>query len=160
MIHSPVFLLYVSPKKQKIVSSASDGSSSLCSANGITDDTKNMWSEIHGITNAHFMQSLHNSVHQGQLEHELINDVITNDLVIINGSDLDQSSNDMIRCNFDKTNSQTIESYFVNHESHKQHLPSANGNVLIESSITAAILNDSSNEVCFIITQIMLVLYS
>lgn len=139
------------------MSSASDGSSSMCSGNGITDDTKNMWSEIHGITNSHFMQSLHNSVHQEQLEHELISDVITNDLVIINGADLDQSSNDMIRCNFDKT-SQTIESYFVDHESHKQHLPGANGNVLIESSITAAILNDSSNdEVCLIIFIIYVV---
>lgn len=93
------------------------------------------------------MQSLHSSVHHEQLEHELISDVITNDLVIINGSDLDQSSNDMIRCNFDRSNSQTIDRYFVDHESHKQHLPGANENGLVESSITAAILNDSSNEV-------------
>lgn len=137
------------------MSSASDGSSSICSGNGITDDTK-MWSEIHGLTNAHFMQSLHNSVHHEQLEHELISDVITNDLVIINGTDLDQSSNDMIRCSFDKT-SQTIESYFVDQDSHKQHLPSANGNVLVESSITAAILNDSSNEVRFLLRIISLI---
>lgn len=96
------------------------------------------------------MQTLQNAVQNQdhQLSHGLISDVITNDLVIINGADLDQSDNEMIQCNFDKTNSQTIESYFVDQESQQQHhLPGANENVLIESSITAAILNDSSNEV-------------
>lgn len=132
------------------MSSASDGSSSICSGGGMNDDSKNMWSEIHGITNTNFMQSLQNSVHHEQLEHELISDVITNDLVIINASDLDHSENEMIRCNFDKTNSQIIENYFVDQrldqESQKQHLLGANENVLVESSI-ASVLNDSSNDV-------------
>lgn len=133
------------------MSSTSDGSSSMCSVSGLNDDTKNMWSELHGLSNTHFMQSIQNSVHHEQLEHELISDVITNDLVIINGADLDQSENEMIHCNFTKSNSQTIESYFVDQqldqESQQQHLPSANENVLVESNMTAAILNDSSNEV-------------
>lgn len=134
-----------------IVVSSSDGSSSICSGNGLNDDAKNMWSDIDGLTNTHFMQSIENSVHHEQLEHELISDVITNDLVIINGADLDQTDNEMIRCNFTKSNSQTIDSYFVDqqleHESQQQHLPGANENVLVESNMTAAILNDSSNEV-------------
>lgn len=106
-----------------------------------------MWSGIHGITNTHFMQSIQNDVHHEQLEHELISDVITNDMVIINEADLDQSDNEMIHCNFIKSNSQTIESYFVDQDSQQQHLPGANENVLVESSISEAILNDSSNEV-------------
>lgn len=133
------------------VSSASDGSSSICSNSGINDETKNVWSDIHGINNTHFMQSLQNAVQNERLEHELINDVITNDLIIINGADLDHSDNDIIRCNFTKSNGQTIDSYFVDQhldqESHQQHLPGANESGLIESSISAAILNDSSNEV-------------
>lgn len=118
----------------------------------MNEDAKNMWSEIDGLTNTHFMQSIENSVHSEHLEHELISDVITNDLVIINGTDLEQTDSDMIRCNFTKSNGQTIDSYFVDQqldqESQQQHLlPDANENVLVESNMTAAILNDSSNEV-------------
>lgn len=123
----------------------------MCSANGMSDETRAVWSEITGITNAQFMQSLQNAVHNEQLNQDLISDVITNDMIIINGADLDHSDNEMIHCNFDKTNSQTIDSYFVDQpldqEQQQQHLPGANGNVLIESNITTAILNDSSNEV-------------
>lgn len=133
------------------MSSASNGSSSVGSNNGVIDETRNVWSDIHGISNTHFMQSLQNAVENDRLDHELISDVITNDLVIISGADLDHSDNDIIRCNFAKSNGQTIDSYFVdhhlNHESQQQHLPGANENGLIESTISAAILNDSSNEV-------------
>lgn len=94
------------------------------------------------------MQTLHSTVQTEQLEqieHEFIGDVITNDLVIINGTELEHADNDMIRCSFVKTNSQ-IDSYFVEQQETSQ-LPGANGNIPIESSIATAILNDSSNEV-------------
>lgn len=110
-----------------------------------------MWSEIQGISHSNLIQSIQNSVHHEQLEHDLMSNVIANDLVIINGTEMDHTESETIRCNFDKSNSQSIESYFVDqhldHESQKQHLLSANGNVSIESNISAAILNDSSNEV-------------
>ncbi|XP_031616845.1 uncharacterized protein LOC116336834 [Contarinia nasturtii] len=129
------------------LSSASDGSTFICSAKGFSDDTKNMWAEI---SHTNLIRSLQNSVHHEELEQDLISNVITNDLVIINGTELDHSESETIRCNFDKSNSQSIESYFVDqhldHDSQKQHVLSANGNVSIESSITTAILNDSSNE--------------
>lgn len=109
------------------------------------------------------MQSLQNAVQNERLEHELINDVITNDLVIINSTDLAHSVNDIIRCNFTKSNGQTIDSYFVDqnldHESQQQHLPGANENDLIESTISAAILNDSSNEVNYLFFQRKILFY-
>lgn len=135
----------------KAVSSTSDGSSSICSANGLNDDAPKpiSWSTISGLTNAHFIQSLQNVVHNSDhLNPDLISDVITNDMIIINGADLDQSDNEMIHCNFDKTPSQTtIDSYFADQESQQHHLTGANENVLIESNLSTAILNDSSNEV-------------
>lgn len=140
-----------------VVSSASEGSSSLCSSNGLNDGTNvsAAWTTISGITDAHFLHALQNVVHNQQLNEDLIGDVITNDMIIINGADLDHSDNEMIaNCNFDKTNGQTtIDSYFVDQESqpHQHHLPDANDSILIEqsnlSNLSNAILNDSSNEV-------------
>lgn len=137
------------------MSSASEGSS-LCSTNGLNDRTKTTasWTTISGITDAHFLHALQNVVHNEQLNEDLIGDVITNDMIIINGADLDHSDNEMIEtCNFDKTNGQTtIDSYFVDQETqqHQHHLPDANDSILIESNLSNlsnAILNDSSNEV-------------
>lgn len=144
------------------MSSASDASSSIGSNN---DETKtsasSSWTAgISGITDAQFVRSLQNVVHTEQLDEEddIIEDVITNDMIIINGSDLDHSDNEMIgHCNFDKTNGQTtIDSYFVDQsldqdsQHHQHHIPDANDSILIESNLSnlsSAILNDSSNEV-------------
>lgn len=136
---------------------ASDGSSSVSSNNGLNDKTKtsaSSWTTISGITDAHFVQSLENVVHGEELNEDIIEDVITNDMIIINGADLDHSDNEMIaHCNFDKTNGQTtIDSYFVDQEtqSHQHHIRDANDRILIESNLSNlsnAILNDSSNEV-------------
>lgn len=140
-----------------VVSSASEGSSSLCSSNGLNDGTKvsASWTTISGISDAHFLHALQNVVNNEQLNEDLIGDVIRNDMIIINGADLDHSDNEMIaNCNFDKTNGQTtIDSYFVDQESQQHqhhHLPDANDSILIESNLSNlsnAILNDSSNEV-------------
>lgn len=145
---------------RSIVSSASEGSSSICSTNGLNGATKSLasWTTISGITDAHFLHALQNVVHnEEQLNANLIGDVITNDMIIINATDLDHSDNEMIaNCNFDKTNGQTtIDSYFVDqetqqHQHHHHHLPDANDSILIESNLSNlsnAILNDSSNEV-------------
>lgn len=158
-----IFLSLENKKKNPInklnavtVSSASEGSSSICSTNGLNDRTKASpsWASISGISDAHFVHSLQNVGHNEQLSDDLIGDVITNDMIIINGADLDQSDNEMIaNCNFDKTNGQTtIDSYFVDQETqqHQHHLPDANDSILIESNLSNlsnAILNDSSNEV-------------
>lgn len=72
-----------------------------------------------------------------QLQQELINDIIVNDLVIIDGSCLQQTTdndNDSIIncCHFDK-DGQINENYYIDcHES---------------DAVTNAAINDSSNEV-------------
>lgn len=141
-----------------IASSASEGSSSICSTNGLNDEIKASasWRTISGINGAHFVQSLQNVVHTGQLSDDLFGDIITNDdMIIINGADLDQSDSEIIaHCHFDKTNGQTtIDSYFADQsldqetQQHQHHLPDADDSILIESNLSNAILNDSSNEV-------------
>lgn len=140
------------------MSSASDGSLSMCSTNGINDETRAIWPEITCVTNAQFIQTLQSAVHNEQMNQDLISDVITNDMIIIHGADLDQSDNEIIQCNFDKTNSQNINSYFndqpIDHVQQQPHLSGANGNTLTETNISTAMMDDSSNEVIYIYSRL------
>lgn len=75
-----------------------------------------------------------------QLQQELINDIIVNDLVIIDGSCLQQTtaSNDgIINCHFDK-DGQINENYFI------EHCHESDG-------VANAAINESSNEVSSVI---------
>lgn len=125
-----------------LVSTASEASSSLCS-NGINEETSNIWSDLNDAQNAHLLTTTQNPMSNDNLEHELISDIITNDMVIINGIILNHSNSDLIECSFEK--SQIADSFFIEHQSDPQlqrHQIHSSA-----SAIGTAILNDSSNEV-------------
>lgn len=108
-----------------IASMGSDASSSICSANGITEAmTANIWPKLfdarspNTISLAHSINSNDEElVTNERVEEEFIDDVITNDLVIIDGIVLHR--NDLEQQQLDYSN----------------------------SNATNVMLNDSSNEV-------------
>lgn len=129
------------------VSMGSDASSSMCSANGMNEETTNMWSELSNVQNSNLLSLAQNTVTNEQVTitndqiEEHLNDVGTNDFVIINGVILNRANSEIIKCNFDKNEDRIVDNYILDQIELKQQQQQ---NAM---SIQNIILNDASNEV-------------
>lgn len=93
------------------MSNASEGSSSISSTIGHTEDVFNHSYEIMNDDQPiHILQ--HQTIQTEHIQQELLNNIIVNDLVIINENGLHQTANGIIDCHFDK-NSQINDNYFL-----------------------------------------------
>lgn len=130
-----------------LVSMGSDASSSMCSANGMNEETTNMWSELSNVQNSNLLSLAQNTVTNEQVTitndqiEEHLNDVGTNDFVIINGVILNRANSEIIKCNFDKNEDRIVDNYILDQIELKQQQQQ---NAM---SIQNIILNDASNEV-------------
>lgn len=129
----------------------------MCSASGMNDDTTNVWPDINDEQTVNLLQVHQQQIQNNTMKQKLINDMIVNDLVVVNGGDVTtQSDAALIRCNFNKASSQIVNSYFLEQsqaaaaaQQQIQRAHSTNSESICNTAV-AAILNDSSNEVfCF-----------
>lgn len=126
------------------------------SANGMNDDSINVWADLNDDRSASLLCANQQQIQKKHMKQQIINDIIVNDLVVVNGGDvttLSQSDNALIRCNYEKNSSQIVDSYFIEQpqlstQQQIQH-KRLSATDSIGSSAAAVILNDSSNEVSF-----------
>lgn len=114
----------------------SECSSPIASLNGTYDERCEQPIEYHNQEQTSPQQyeivQSQNHLIDRTVQHELLNDMIVNDLVIINGNCLDSTADNLIENDFDK-NDEINGSYFISS--------------VHESSVCGSNNNESSNEV-------------
>lgn len=125
-------------------SEPSDASSTICS-NSLSCEAGNNWSDL---SESHNAQRLLATAQNSIVNNHLISQVIANDMVIVNGVNLDQNSSDTVEYNFEQ--SQIVDSFFI--EPHQRTSPllrhqSCSSDSAIDKAATSPMLNDSSDEV-------------
>lgn len=121
-------------------SEPSDASSTICS-NSLSCEAGNNWSDL---SESHNAQRLLAAAQNSIVNNHLISQVIANDMVIVNGVILDQSSCDTVENNFEQR--QIVDSFF-NDQRASPLLRHQSCDSAIDKTVTSPMLNDSSNEV-------------
>lgn len=126
------------------MSTASDASSSICS-NSLTDEAINIWPDM---AESHNAQQLLDTAQNSIAGDHLINQVIANEMVVVNGVILDQSSSHIVEYNFEE--SQMVDSFFIKPNQRTSpllRLQSCSSDSAIDKAATSPIFNDSPKEV-------------
>lgn len=122
------------------MSTTSDASSSVCS-NSLTDDAVNIWSDLSDT------QQLLATAQNAIANDHLIGQVMANDMVIVNGGILDQTSSDTVEYDFE--HSQIVDSFLIEPQGAspllRHHTHSSDSSM--NTSVTSPMLNNSSTEV-------------